>query len=205
MGSESKDEFEEKPSDEERKLFDSGKFSNPSWRSWSLTINDFRSIGRWFEPFLLKRFSVLFFWNFFRSLSWCPFRIRKIYSTDHIPLCCLVFSSRNFIITSSFFLESCCLASAVEGYPHKGFSWGSEHFLTFLFVVAYCPGQCMRDWLKMSGAETSDLDRLEEKAREYELSEGAIRQAYAESALETLLSPSVAKNLKTCVSKCCSL
>ena len=33
MGSESQDEFEEKPCNEENKLFDSQKSSNPSWRS----------------------------------------------------------------------------------------------------------------------------------------------------------------------------
>ena len=48
MGSESQDEFEEKPFNEKNELFDSQKSSNPSWRSWK--FDDFRLIGRWFEP-----------------------------------------------------------------------------------------------------------------------------------------------------------
>ena len=40
MGSESKDEFEEKPSDEKHELFDSRMSSSTSWRSWK--FNDFR-------------------------------------------------------------------------------------------------------------------------------------------------------------------
>ena len=40
MGSKSKDEFEEKPSDEEEKVFDDQESSSPSWRSWK--FNYFR-------------------------------------------------------------------------------------------------------------------------------------------------------------------
>ena len=60
---------------------------------------------------------------------------------------------------------------------------------------------CMRDWLKMSGAATSDLDRLEEKVRSFHLSEGQIRHVYPAPVLRALLPVSVATKLKTCVGK----
>ena len=59
----------------------------------------------------------------------------------------------------------------------------------------------MRDWLKMSGAATSDLDRLEEKTRSFHLSEGQIRHVYPTLVLKALLPVSVATKLKTCVGK----
>ena len=48
MGSESQDEFEKKLYNAKNELFDSQKSANPSWRSWK--SDDFRLIGRWFEP-----------------------------------------------------------------------------------------------------------------------------------------------------------
>ena len=57
----------------------------------------------------------------------------------------------------------------------------------------------MRDWLKMSGAATSDLDRLEEKTRSFRLSEGQVRDVYPAPVLKALLPVSVATKLKTCV------
>ena len=48
MSSESRDEFEEKQFNEKNELFDSQKSSYPSWRSWK--FDDFRLLGRWFEP-----------------------------------------------------------------------------------------------------------------------------------------------------------
>ena len=62
----------------------------------------------------------------------------------------------------------------------------------------------MRDWLKMSGAATSDLDRLEEKTRSFHLSEEQIRHVYPAPVLKALLPVSVATKLKTCVGKGCS-
>ena len=59
----------------------------------------------------------------------------------------------------------------------------------------------MRDWLKISGAATSDLDRLEEKTRSFHLSEGQIRHVYPAPVLKALLPVSVATKLKTCVGK----
>ena len=59
----------------------------------------------------------------------------------------------------------------------------------------------MRNWLKMSGAATSDLDRLEEKTRSFHLSEGQIRHVYPAPVLKALLPVSVATKLKTCVGK----
>ena len=68
------------------------------------------------------------------------------------------------------------------------------------FVAAGLSG-CMRDWLKMSGAATSDLDRLEEKTRSFHLSEGQILHVYPAPVLRALLPVSVATKLKTCVGK----
>ena len=63
----------------------------------------------------------------------------------------------------------------------------------------------MRDWLKMSGVATSDLDRLEEKTRSLHLSEGQIRHVYPAPVLKALLPVSVATKLKTCVGKVISM
>ena len=57
----------------------------------------------------------------------------------------------------------------------------------------------MRDLLKMSGAATSDINRLEAKARSYELSEGQIRDVYPLALLKAVFSASVATKMKTCV------
>ena len=74
---------------------------------------------------------------------------------------------------------------------------------SFWFDCFLVPGSsgCMRDWLKMSGAATSDLDRLEEKTRSFHLSEGQIRHVYPAPVLKALLPVSVATKLKTCVGK----
>ena len=63
----------------------------------------------------------------------------------------------------------------------------------------------MRDWLKMSGAATRDLDRLEEKTRSFHLSEGQIRQVYPAPVTKALLPVSMATKLKTCVGKAKSI
>ena len=51
----------------------------------------------------------------------------------------------------------------------------------------------------MSGAATSDMNRLEAKARSYELSEGQIRDVYPLALLKAVFSASVATKMKTCV------
>ena len=69
--------------------------------------------------------------------------------------------------------------------------------LSFSIVSLVGDGQCMREWLKIAGAQTSSLNALEEKARYYQLSESRIRREH-KAILKLLLPANVVEKLKVC-------
>ena len=135
-----------------------------------------------------------------RYHSWSnslPFLRQKEKNWQVDRLCFSVWSSCQFFYfcrrqEREYDFEHCCWTRWRE------VSWTRQ--MNCMFLPAGSTG-CMRDWLNMSGAATSDLDRLEEKTRSFHLSEGQIRHVYPVPVLRALLPVSVATKLKTCVGK----
>ena len=70
-------------------------------------------------------------------------------------------------------------------------------FYCYIFYIDVADGQCMREWLQMAGTQTTSLNVLEEKTRNYHLSESKIRQEH-KAILKLLLPANVVEKMKVC-------